>query len=300
MPGLHRSLSLRYTSAKSGFQLRRADTAGMSRTRPSRPRPSAPDEGPALPSPRLARNGGQVLGPPVGRPCREGPASRPADRLRWWSLPGMEVRISSLRARAKRRPRSGHFAVDAVRRWPRTSDLGLVRCFKTGSRSCRRRLSVDPCAGASARPSAVPGALRFRRRRGPARIQAAANWASFELYGVGQVASGRATSGVALDSASLEVPVVGAGLVDDALDRKFRSNGSAPGAGLDGQLCGRLRRDGQPLRVQVRFRDVDDLRYAVSSFLSPAGLSLRALMPLPSIHSGHRERRWPTSLHIRI
>ena len=38
LPGLPRSLSLRFTSAKSGFQ-RRADTAGMYRSRRARARP---------------------------------------------------------------------------------------------------------------------------------------------------------------------------------------------------------------------------------------------------------------------
>ncbi len=57
LPGLPRSLSLRYTSAKSGFQ-RRAATAGMYRSRRARARPPRMKARPCQ-APRLARNGGQ-------------------------------------------------------------------------------------------------------------------------------------------------------------------------------------------------------------------------------------------------
>ena len=71
--------------------------------------------------------------------------------------------------------------------------------------------------------------------------------------------------------------MVGAGgLVGDALDRSSDPIDQRPEAGrviveLGGMAVG------QPVRVQVRFRDVD-ARYAVSSFRSPV-LVIRALMP---------------------
>ena len=73
--------------------------------------------------------------------------------------------------------------------------------------------------------------------------------------------------------------MVGAGgLVRDALDRSSDPIDQRPEAGrviveLGGMAVG------QPVRVQVRFRDVDAYGNAVSSFLSPV-LVIRALMPL--------------------
>ena len=147
-------------------------------------------------------------------------------------------------------------------------------CLSKGSRSCRRRLSAavrwrisasrDVCRSWSRR-CVLDGTWV---RRGSS---VAASWASFRASTASvlarlPVASGEAPRlpGVHLRQRQLrfgqrflEVPVVGAGgLVRDALDRSSDPIDQRPEAGrviveLGGMAVG------QPVRVQVRFRDVD-------------------------------------------
>ena len=142
-------------------------------------------------------------------------------------------------------------------------DLGLVLLFEKGFRS---QLADQRVPG---RLQFLEPALRFGRGRGPARIQAGGHLGQFpSVYGVGLgTAPGRPGEnlpGVHLRQRQLrfgqrflEVPVVGAGgLVGDALDRSSDPIDQRPEAGrviveLGGMAVG------QPVRVQVRFRDVD-------------------------------------------
>ena len=294
LPGLPRSLSLRYTSAKSGFQ-RRAATAGMYRSRRARARPprmkarpcQAPDSrGTAANPARLAAalplegaqlgHLGQQTGGGGGRDPRDG---------------GEDLQLAG--PRLVGRNQLLQFAVDGAQVALEHVDLDLVLLFEQGF----AELSAAVERGRALAHQRVPGrlqilepALRFGRHLGPARLQRGGQLGQFpSVYGVGLgAAPGRLGEaprlpGVHLGQRQLrfgqrllEVPVVGAGgLVGDALDRSSDPINQRPEAGRVIVELGGIRPAGARPGALSRCRC---LRYAVSSFLSPV-LVIRALMP---------------------
>ena len=166
------------------------------------------------------------------------------------------------------------FAVDGAQVALEHVDLDLVLLFEQGF----AELSAAVERGRALAHQRVPGrlqilepALRFGRHLGPARLQRGGQLGQFpSVYGVGLgAAPGRLGEAPRLPGVHLrqrqlrfgqrflEVPVVGAGgLVRDALDRSSDPIDQRPEAGrviveLGGMAVG------QPVRVQVRFRDVD-------------------------------------------
>ena len=176
LPGLPRSLSLRYTSAKSGFQ-RRAATAGMYRSRRARARPPRMNARPCQ-APGLAGNGGQPgqtggglagegaqLGH-LGQQTGGGGGRDPGNG-------GEDLQLAG--PRLVGRNQLLHFAVDGAQVALEHVDPGLVLLFEKGF----AELLAAVEQGRALADQRVPGrlqflepALRFGRHRGPARIQA--------------------------------------------------------------------------------------------------------------------------------
>ena len=126
---------------------------------PSRPRPSAPDEGPAL---RVPDSRGTAASParlaaalPLRAPSSGISASRPAAVVA--AIPGMEVRIKLAGPRLVGRNQLLHFAVDGPQVALEHVDLGLVLLFEKGF----AELLAAVEQGRALADQRVPGRLQF-------------------------------------------------------------------------------------------------------------------------------------------